>query len=187
MQHEKVKHSNVACVRERLVASLSIFSKYVLPRFLESPTQPWIACRVLTTPSQDVMDMRWRFLGRNAPDVADFKRWKEFELGLAAGTILQLQRKRPKIDNRVISEEELRQQLQEHKALMGLNLPELFTTQESASRSLRSSPDVRHTSFQERREYLLLCISQPSLRCHLHQQYPPPFPPGTPSRYAYFH
>ena len=71
--------------------------------------------------------------GIPAPDVADFKRRKEIELGLAAGTISQPQAKRPKIDNRVIPEEELRRQLQEHKALMGLNNPEPSTAQESAS------------------------------------------------------
>jgi hypothetical protein len=71
--------------------------------------------------------------GIPAPDVADFKRRKEIELGLAAGTISQPQAKRPKIDNRIIPEDELRRQLQEHRALMGLNNPEPSTTQESAS------------------------------------------------------
>lgn len=71
--------------------------------------------------------------GIPAPDVADFKRRKEIELGLAAGSISQPQAKRPKIDNRVISEDELRRQLQEHRALMGLNNPEPSTAQESTS------------------------------------------------------
>ena len=71
--------------------------------------------------------------GIPAPDVADFKRRKEIELGLAAGSISQPQAKRPKIDNRVISEDELRRQLQEHRALMGLNNPEPSIAQESTS------------------------------------------------------
>ena len=61
--------------------------------------------------------------GIPAPDVADYKRRKEIELGLAAGSISQPQAKRPKIENRVLSEEELKAQLAAHKALMGANDP----------------------------------------------------------------
>jgi hypothetical protein len=57
--------------------------------------------------------------GIPAPDVADYKRRKEIELGLAAGSISQPQNKRPKVDNRPLSEEELKAQLEAHKALMG--------------------------------------------------------------------
>lgn len=57
--------------------------------------------------------------GIPAPDVADYKRRKEIELGLAAGSISQPQPKRPKVENRLLSEEELRAQLEAHKALMG--------------------------------------------------------------------
>lgn len=57
--------------------------------------------------------------GIPAPDVADYKRRKEIELGLAAGSISQPQQKRQKIENRVLTEEELRAQLAAHKALMG--------------------------------------------------------------------
>lgn len=57
--------------------------------------------------------------GIPAPDVADYKRRKEIELGLAAGSISQPQAKRPKVDNKPLSEEELRAQLAAHKALMG--------------------------------------------------------------------
>lgn len=66
--------------------------------------------------------------GIPAPDVADYKRRKEIELGLAAGSISQPQAKRPKIENRPMSEEELKAQLEAHKALMGLNNPEPSTT-----------------------------------------------------------
>lgn len=59
--------------------------------------------------------------GIPAPDVADYKRRKEIELGLAAGSISQPQAKRPKIENRVLSEDELKAQLEAHKALMGGN------------------------------------------------------------------
>lgn len=58
--------------------------------------------------------------GIPAPDVADYKRRKEIELGLAAGAISQPPPKRAKVENRPLSEDELRRQLAEHKALMGL-------------------------------------------------------------------
>jgi hypothetical protein len=57
--------------------------------------------------------------GIPAPDVADYKRRKEIELGLNPGTITQPQAKRPKIENRVLTEEELKAQLEAHIALMG--------------------------------------------------------------------
>jgi hypothetical protein len=57
--------------------------------------------------------------GIPAPDVADYKRRKEVELGLAAGSISQPQVKKPKFENRPLSEEELRAQLEAHKSLMG--------------------------------------------------------------------
>jgi hypothetical protein len=57
--------------------------------------------------------------GIPVPDVADYKRRKEIELGLTAGSISQPQAKRPKTENRQLSEDELRAQLEAHKALMG--------------------------------------------------------------------
>lgn len=57
--------------------------------------------------------------GIPAPDVADYKRRKEIELGLNPGTISQPPAKRPKVENRPLSEDELRAQLEAHKALMG--------------------------------------------------------------------
>ena len=71
--------------------------------------------------------------GIPAPDVADYKRRKEIELGLAAGSISQPPPKRAKIENRALTEEELRRQLAEHKALMGLNAPETSAPAESSS------------------------------------------------------
>jgi hypothetical protein len=57
--------------------------------------------------------------GIPAPDIADYKRRKEIELGLNPGTISQPPSKRPKVENRPLSEDELRAQLEAHKALMG--------------------------------------------------------------------
>lgn len=59
--------------------------------------------------------------GIPAPDVADYKRRKEIELGLSAGSISQPQAKRPKVENRALTEDELRAQLAAHRALMGAN------------------------------------------------------------------
>ena len=66
--------------------------------------------------------------GIPVPDVADYKRRKEIELGLNPGTISQPPPKKAKHDNRVLSEVELRAQLQAHKALMGANDPSSSTT-----------------------------------------------------------
>lgn len=74
--------------------------------------------------------------GIPAPDVADYKRRKEIELGLAAGSISQPQPKRPKIEKRPLSEDELKAQLEAHKALMGGssdNPPALPAADNSAS------------------------------------------------------
>jgi hypothetical protein len=73
--------------------------------------------------------------GIPAPDVADYKRRKEIELGLTAGSISAPQAKRPKvslpffpdilsltplqIENKPIPEDELRNLLEQHKKLMG--------------------------------------------------------------------
>jgi hypothetical protein len=59
-------------------------------------------------------------VGIPAPDVADYKRRKEIELGLSAGSISQPPPKRPKIENRPLTEDELKAQLEAHKALMGV-------------------------------------------------------------------
>lgn len=66
--------------------------------------------------------------GIPAPDVADYKRRKEIELGLAAGSISQPQPKRPKVENKPLSEDQLRAQLQAHKALMGASSGDAAST-----------------------------------------------------------
>jgi len=114
--------------------------------------------------------------GIPAPDIADFKRRKEIELGLAAGTISQPQAKRPKIDNRVIPEEELRRQLQEHKALMGLNNPEPSTMQESTS-----APAVYGAPQTYAAPPVPLAPGMPTLPS---ATFPPSIPPGFPPPFA---
>lgn len=80
--------------------------------------------------------------GIPAPDVADYKRRKEIELGLSAGSISQPPPKRAKVENRPLSEEELRRQLAEHKALMGLSAPETSTATESSSGAVYGAPQT---------------------------------------------
>ena len=78
--------------------------------------------------------------GIPAPDVADYKRRKEIELGLNPGTITQPQNKRPKLDNRPLSEDELRAQLEAHRALMGQADPSAAPTAEASTGAVYGAP-----------------------------------------------
>ena len=82
--------------------------------------------------------------GIPAPDVADYKRRKEIELGLAAGSISQPPPKKPKIENRPLSEDELRRQLEEHKALMGISAPPepAVASAETSSPAIYAAPQT---------------------------------------------
>ena len=106
-------------------------------------------------------------VGIPAPDVADYKRRKEIELGLAAGSISQPPPKRAKVENRPLGEEELRRQLSEHKALMGHNAPEASTAESSSSGAVYGAPQTYAT---------------PPPMAGMHPGQPPPgmFPGGMP-------
>jgi len=80
--------------------------------------------------------------GIPAPDVADYKRRKEIELGLTAGSISQPPPKRAKVENKPLSEDELRRQLEEHKALMGLTAPPPSAPAESSSGAVFGAPQT---------------------------------------------
>ena len=84
--------------------------------------------------------------GIPAPDIADYKRRKEIELGLAAGSISQPPPKRAKVENRPLSEEELRRQLEEHKALMGHGSSESSTVAESSSSAVYGAAPQTYAS-----------------------------------------
>lgn len=84
--------------------------------------------------------------GIPAPDVADYKRRKEIELGLSAGSISQPPPKRAKVENRPLSEEELRRQLEEHKALMGHGPSESSAVAESSSSAVYGAAPQTYTS-----------------------------------------
>jgi len=76
--------------------------------------------------------------------VADYKRRKEIELGLAAGSISQPQAKRPKVEKKPLSEEELKQQLEAHKRLMGGSTETHENNQAGAGSSAVVSAPMQH-------------------------------------------
>jgi len=111
--------------------------------------------------------------GIPAPDVADYKRRKEIELGLVAGSISQPQAKRPKIDNRPMSEDELKAQLEAHKALMGLNNPEPSASSTSDANGGGNGGGAVYGAPAQ--AYVAPPITMPPT---VGISPPPPFPPG---------
>jgi hypothetical protein len=135
MQHQKAKHFKCGMCPRRLntAGGLAVHiqqvhklepEKYV-SLLLSSPitllSAPSSLPRIENAlPGRDGYEVEiFGMEGIPVPDVADYKRRKEIELGLTAGSISQPQAKRPKTENRPLSEEELRAQLEAHKALMG--------------------------------------------------------------------
>ncbi|KAG9313335.1 C2H2 finger domain-containing protein [Chiua virens] len=117
MQHQKAKHfkCNMCPRRLNTAGGLAVHIQQV--HKLEPENLPRIENAL---PGRDGYEVEiFGMEGIPAPDVADYKRRKEIELGLAAGSISQPQPKRPKVENKPLSEEELRAQLEAHKALMG--------------------------------------------------------------------
>ncbi|EKM83970.1 hypothetical protein AGABI1DRAFT_110572 [Agaricus bisporus var. burnettii JB137-S8] len=126
MQHQKAKHFKCGMCPRRLNTAGGLAVHIQQVHKLEPDNLPRIENAL---PGRDGYEVEiFGMEGIPAPDVADYKRRKEIELGLAAGSISQPQAKRPKIENRPMSEEELKAQLEAHKALMGLNNPEPSTT-----------------------------------------------------------
>ncbi|TFK75048.1 hypothetical protein BDN72DRAFT_811918 [Pluteus cervinus] len=132
MQHQKAKHfkCNMCPRRLNTAGGLAVHIQQV--HKLEPENLPRIENAL---PGRDGYDVEiFGMEGIPAPDVADYKRRKEIELGLTAGSISQPQAKRPKVENRALSEDELKAQLEAHKALMGINTgPEPVATGESSN------------------------------------------------------
>ncbi|OBZ69287.1 hypothetical protein A0H81_10885, partial [Grifola frondosa] len=117
MQHQKAKHfkCNMCPRRLNTAGGLAVHIQQV--HKLEPENLPRIENAL---PGRDGYEVEiFGMEGIPAPDVADYKRRKEIELGLNPGTISQPPSKRPKLENRPLTEEELRAQLAAHKALMG--------------------------------------------------------------------
>ncbi|KAI1791736.1 hypothetical protein LXA43DRAFT_1094346 [Ganoderma leucocontextum] len=103
MQHQKAKHfkCNLCPRRLNTAGGLAVHIQQV--HKLEPENLPRIDNALPVA-----MATKWRYSRR-----------KEIELGLNPGSITQPQSKRPKIENRPLSEDELKAQLAAHKALMG--------------------------------------------------------------------
>ncbi|KAJ6520901.1 hypothetical protein DFH09DRAFT_1098140 [Mycena vulgaris] len=117
MQHQKAKHfkCNMCPRRLNTAGGLAVHIQQV--HKLEPENLPRIENAL---PMRDGYEIEiFGMEGIPAPDVADYKRRKEIELGLSAGSISAPQAKRPKIENKPIPEEELRNLLEQHKKLMG--------------------------------------------------------------------
>ncbi|TFK20021.1 hypothetical protein FA15DRAFT_682714 [Coprinopsis marcescibilis] len=117
MQHQKAKHFKCGMCPRRLNTAGGLAVHIQQVHKLEAENLPRIENAL---PGRDGYEVEiFGMEGIPAPDVADYKRRKEIELGLSAGSISQPQPKRAKIENRPLSEAELRAQLEAHKALMG--------------------------------------------------------------------
>ncbi|KAJ7285203.1 hypothetical protein C8J57DRAFT_1052611, partial [Mycena rebaudengoi] len=117
MQHQKAKHfkCNMCPRRLNTAGGLAVHIQQV--HKLEPENLPRIENAL---PMRDGYEIEiFGMEGIPAPDVADYKRRKEIELGLSAGSISAPQAKRPKIENKPIPEDELQNLLEQHKKLMG--------------------------------------------------------------------
>ncbi|KDR69214.1 hypothetical protein GALMADRAFT_230738 [Galerina marginata CBS 339.88] len=167
MQHQKAKHfkCNMCPRRLNTAGGLAVHIQQV--HKLEPENLPRIENAL---PGRDGYEVEiFGMEGMPAPDVADYKRRKEIELGLSAGSISQPPPKRAKVENRALSEDELRRQLAEHKALMGIGAPEASTAVESSSGAVYGAPQT----------YATPPLPTPSPMASM----PPPpgmFPPGMP-------
>ncbi|KAJ7019826.1 hypothetical protein C8F04DRAFT_975197, partial [Mycena alexandri] len=117
MQHQKAKHFKCGMCPRRLNTAGGLAVHIQQVHKLEPENLPRIENAL---PMRDGYEIEiFGMEGIPAPDVADYKRRKEIELGLTAGSISQPQAKRPKIENKPIPEDELRNLLEQHKKLMG--------------------------------------------------------------------
>ncbi|KAF8634535.1 hypothetical protein AX15_000834 [Amanita polypyramis BW_CC] len=119
MQHQKAKHFKCSMCPRRLNTAGGLAVHIQQVHKLEPENLPRIENAL---PGRDGYEVEiFGMVGIPAPDVADYKRRKEIELGLSAGSISQPPQKKAKIENKVYSEDELKAQLEAHKALMGVS------------------------------------------------------------------
>ncbi|KAJ7261748.1 hypothetical protein B0H12DRAFT_1231400 [Mycena haematopus] len=117
MQHQKAKHFKCNMCPRRLNTAGGLAVHIHQVHKLEPENLPRIENAL---PNRDGYEIEiFGMEGIPAPDVADYKRRKEIELGLNPGSISAPQAKRPKIENKPIPEDELRNLLEQHKKLMG--------------------------------------------------------------------
>jgi len=119
MQHQKAKHFKCGQCPRRLNTAGGLAVHIQQVHKLEPDQLPKIENAL---PGRDGYEVEiFGMEGIPAPDVADYKRRKEIELGLSIGSISQPAAKRAKTENKVITKSELKIQLEAHKALMGAN------------------------------------------------------------------
>ncbi|KAK2459442.1 hypothetical protein APHAL10511_008553 [Amanita phalloides] len=130
MQHQKAKHFKCSMCPRRLNTAGGLAVHIQQVHKLEPENLPRIENAL---PGRDGYEVEiFGMVGIPAPDVADFKRRKEIELGLSAGSISQPPQKKAKTESKVYTEDELKAQLEAHKALMGVSTgPELPAPGES--------------------------------------------------------
>ncbi|KLO07335.1 hypothetical protein SCHPADRAFT_917273 [Schizopora paradoxa] len=117
MQHQKAKHFKCKICPRRLNTAGGLAVHIQQVHKLEPENLPRIENAL---PNRDGYEVEiFGMEGIPASDVVDYKRKKELELGLTPGTISQPPAKRPKFENRVLTADELKLQLEAHKALMG--------------------------------------------------------------------
>ncbi|KAH8831136.1 hypothetical protein DL96DRAFT_1460507 [Flagelloscypha sp. PMI_526] len=132
MQHQKAKHFKCGMCPRRLNTAGGLAVHIQQVHKLEPENLPRIDNAL---PGRDGYEVEiFGMVGIPAPDVADYKRRKEVELGLAAGSITQPPAKKQKVDHSPISQSDLKAQLEAHKALMGGQQPAVV------------SPDAMDTS-----------------------------------------
>ncbi|TBU53405.1 hypothetical protein BD310DRAFT_938128 [Dichomitus squalens] len=145
MQHQKAKHfkCNMCPRRLNTAGGLAVHIQQV--HKLEPESLPRIENAL---PGRDGYEVEiFGMEGIPAPDVADYKRRKEIELGLNPGTITQPQAKRPKVENRPLSEDELKAQLEAHKALMGASeVSSVPSVPEGASGAVYAAPSQTYAA-----------------------------------------
>ncbi|KAF8057062.1 putative zinc finger protein [Lyophyllum atratum] len=140
MQHQKAKHfkCNMCPRRLNTAGGLAVHIQQV--HKLEPENLPRIENAL---PGRDGYEVEiFGMVGIPAPDIADYKRRKEIELGLSAGSISQPPPKRPKVENRPLTEEELKAQLDAHKALMGVGPSTETAASESTSGAVYGAPQT---------------------------------------------
>lgn len=145
MQHQKAKHfkCNMCPRRLNTAGGLAVHIQQV--HKLEPENLPRIENAL---PGRDGYEVEiFGMVGIPAPDIADYKRRKEIELGLSAGSISQPPQKRPKVENRPLSEDELKAQLEAHKALMGVATgPDASTTGDSSTATVYNAPPQTYSA-----------------------------------------
>ncbi|KAJ7578505.1 hypothetical protein C8J56DRAFT_797331 [Mycena floridula] len=140
MQHQKAKHFKCGMCPRRLNTAGGLAVHIQQVHKLEPENLPRIENAL---PGRDGYEIEiFGMEGIPAPDVADYKRRKEIELGLAAGSISQPQAKRPRTENRPLSEEELKMALEQHKALMGAGASEPIAADSSTGGVYGAAPQA---------------------------------------------